>query len=109
MGSPLDDAAANLARTTPMSLEQARASMSRLGASPTYQLMDEWKGTLDVPDTETDPYIFMTTNGIDKASFRDALIEYRNLDTGYVASPWAMDEIGVLSADFINWYRWERL
>ena len=60
-------------------------------------------------DPETDPYMFMTANNIDQASFRSALTEYRNLDTGYCGSPWASDEIGVLSADFINWYRWERL
>lgn len=107
--SALDDAAANLARTTPMSLEQAVAALSKPGTAQTHQWTDEWNGAVDVPDTETDPHLFMTQEGITRADLGDALREYRTLDTGYMGSPWAMDEVGVLAADFINWYRWERL
>lgn len=60
-------------------------------------------------EVDTDPHMFMTANNIDQASFREALVEYRNLDTGWPESPWAQGEVGVLSTDFVNWYRWERL
>lgn len=60
-------------------------------------------------DPATDPHLFMTANNIDQNDFRAALVEYRDLDTGWPGSPWASDEIGVLAADFINWYQWERL
>ncbi|MGV8912222.1 MAG: hypothetical protein ACOH14_06340 [Rhodoglobus sp.] len=66
-------------------------------------------GLQESADPATDPHMFMATNNIGESDFRTALTEYRSLDTGYVGSPWAMDEIGVLAADFINWYRWERL
>lgn len=59
-------------------------------------------------DPATDPHLFMTQHGLDETAFREALTEYRNLDTGWVVSPWA-PEIGVLATDFINWFRWERL
>jgi hypothetical protein len=60
-------------------------------------------------DPDTNPHIFMTAHAIDKTTLRDALVEYRNLDTGYYGSPWEQGELGVLSTDFINWYQWERL
>lgn len=63
---------------------------------------------MDVPDAETDPHMFMTTERIERADLSEALREYRALDT-WDSSPWEKDEIGVLSTDFINWYRWERL
>lgn len=79
------------------------------GAKPSAFIKDEiWQAARNV-EPDTDPHMFMTANNIDQNDFRAALAEYRNLDTGYVGSPWAMDEIGVLAADFINWYRWERL
>lgn len=106
----LDDAAASLARGTMMSFEQAKASLARLGHSPTQVWIDEtqWKGATNMPDVETDPHMFATREGITKADLGDALREYRSLDT-WPGSPWADGEIGVLSTDFISWYRWERL
>lgn len=62
-----------------------------------------------VPDADTDPHMFMTAEGITRGDFSAALREYRALDTGWDASPWEQSEIGVLSTDFVNWYRWERL
>lgn len=81
----------------------------KLGATPTGAWIDEtpWKGAV-VPDTETDPHMFMTTENIERADFSEALREYRALDT-WDSSPWEKEEIGVLSTDFVNWYRWERL
>ena len=79
---------------------------TRRGHPITSWMLDEMGST--VPDTETDPHLFMTQEGITKADLGEALREYRNLDT-WDSSPWACDEIGVLSTDFINWYRWERL
>lgn len=58
--------------------------------------------------SEQDPHLFMTRENITKGDLGEALREYRNLDT-WDSTPWAHDEIGVLSTDFINWYRWERL
>lgn len=100
----LDDAAANLARTTDMTMREAKEHLERLGAQFT-QYSNEWMG-----DTvsEQDPHLFMTRENITKADLGEALREYRNLDT-WDSTPWARDEIGVLSTDFINWYRWERL
>lgn len=69
-------------------------------------VFDETRGNTD-PDT--DPHIFMVANNIDASTFRDALVEYRNLETGWPESPWEQGELGVLSTDFVNWYRWERL
>jgi hypothetical protein len=57
----------------------------------------------------TDPHLFMTANNIGTGALRQALVEYRNLDTCYYGSPWEPGELSVLSTDFINWYRWERL
>lgn len=70
--------------------------------------IDEPSG-FGVPDAETDPHMFMTAEGITRADFSSALREYRALDTGWDSSPWEQSEIGVLSTDFVNWYRWERL
>lgn len=70
---------------------------------------EAWQRSLGDVEPDTNPHMFITANNIDQADFRAALIEYRNLDTGYFGSPWAQDEIGVLAADFVNWYRWERL
>lgn len=67
-----------------------------------------WLGEASVPDTETDPHMFMTQEGIERIELSTALREYRDLDT-WDSSPWEKDQIGVLSTDFINWYRWERL
>ena len=106
----IDDAAANLSRTTSMSYEQAAAHLTRLGATPTTHYIDElsWKGA-KVPDTETDPHMFMTAQGITKADLGEALREYRALDAWPSGSPWVADETNVLTTDFINWYQWERL
>lgn len=79
----------------------------RRGARITAAWLDEMQGG-NVPDTETDPHMFMTQEGIDRADMSAALREYRDLDT-WDSTPWEKDEIGVLSTDFINWYRWERL
>ena len=68
-----------------------------------------FEGMQQSVDPATDPHMFMATNNIDEQDFRAALTEYRSLDTGYTSSPWSMDELDVLAADFINWYRWERL
>jgi hypothetical protein len=65
-----------------------------------------WDGS---GEPAVDPHWFMASNSIDTGTFREALVEYRNLDTGYYGSPWEQDELGVLSTDFVNWYRWERL
>ena len=69
--------------------------------------LDEPSG-VGVPDADTDPHMFMTTEGITRADFSAALREYREMDT-WDSTPWSRDEIGVLSTDFVNWYRWERL
>lgn len=74
-------------------------------AGRTQAWIDEPRG---VPDVDTDPHMFMTTENIDRAKLSAALREYRDLDT-WDSSPWAPDELGVLATDFINWYRWERL
>lgn len=79
------------------------------GASARLVIHDEWNPDGGTIEPATDPHLFMTANNLDKADFRAALAEYRNLDTGYFGSPWAQDEIGVLAADFVNWFRWERL
>ena len=62
-----------------------------------------------VPATETDPFMFMTTENITRADLSTALREYRALDSYLNPSPWEQDECNVLTHDFINWYRWERL
>lgn len=104
----IEAAARNLARTTPLSLADAREELNRVaGGRVTAAVFDEWKGET-VPDAETDPHLFMTKEGIDRGDMSAALREYRNLDT-WDSSPWEREEIGVLSTDFINWYRWERL
>lgn len=84
-------------------------SDGREGAPTGQWIMDEQWQQARTPEPDTDPHMFMTANNISPTDFRAALVEYRNLDTGYMGSPWAQDEIGVLSTDFINWYRWERL
>lgn len=83
-------------------------STGRRGAPITGWMLDQMGKGITVPDTETDPHLFMTQEGIDRADLSTALREYRDLDT-WDSSPWEKDEIGVLSTDFINWYRWERL
>jgi hypothetical protein len=106
----LDDAAARLSRSTSMPIDYAAEQLRNLGNHQTPAWVDEtrWKGALSVPETETDPHMFMTQEGITKSDLRDALCEYRALDT-WPGSPWADGELGVLSTDFINWYQWERL
>lgn len=79
----------------------------RRGARIAAAWLDEMQGG-NVPDAETDPYMFMAQEGIDRADMSAALREYRDLDT-WDSTPWEKEEIGVLSTDFINWYRWERL
>ena len=79
----------------------------RRGQRITAAWLDEMQGDI-VPDTETDPHMFMTQENIDRSDMSAALREYRYLDT-WDSSPWEKGEIGVLSTDFINWYRWERL
>lgn len=81
------------------------------GARITASMFDEMgkRGAALVPDTETDPHLFITQEGITKGDLGEAMREYRALDVPWPGSPWAPDEINVLSTDFINWYRWERL
>jgi len=107
----LEDATAKLSRSTSISLEQAAERLTQLGNHPTPPWIDEtqWKGSLAVPDTETDPHMFMTAQGITKADLGEALREYRALDAWPSGSPWEADETNVLTTDFINWYQWERL
>lgn len=102
----LDEAAAALSKTTPLSHDQARLVLSAVtrGHTITGAQIDE----MTIPNTETDPHLFMTAEGITKADLSGALREYRALDT-WPGSPWADGETDVLSTDFINWYRWERL
>lgn len=79
----------------------------RRGAPVTGFWVDETR-KVEMPDTETDPHMFMIQEGIRRNDLSEALREYRALDT-WDSSPWEKDDIGVLATDFINWYRWERL
>lgn len=119
--SEAEDAVRKMAEASGMSVVDAAASLQRFGRLPpsercghqaSHVWIDEakWDQAMnaEVPDTETDPHMFMTAENITKADLGEALREYRALDT-WDANPWATDEIGVLSTDFINWYRWERL
>lgn len=61
-------------------------------------------GIHDDPDTVmvTD---FQLEHLLDDTALREVLTSYRS-ETGW--SPWGM-EVGQLEADFLSWYRWEKL
>lgn len=64
----------------------------------------------DVMSESGDPEVFMVVERIDRVALGEALREYRSMDLSYVHdSPWEDDTLNVLTTDFINWYRWERL
>jgi hypothetical protein len=73
--------------------------------------MQGWMDETRPMDNEInqDPHMFMTAEGIDKATLGAALREYREIDTPWPGSPWQTESTDVLSVDFINWFRWERI
>jgi len=76
------------------------------------ELSADEKGTVarfEIHDDEYDEQqrvlVFQFDRGLSDAELRDALREYR-AETEY--SPWEMDEVGVLTTEFVSWFRWDR-
>lgn len=118
----VERAARDLARTTPYSVDEARAMLARLAP---LQLSADELGTVarfGIHDPEADPAsewepehaepasmtvaAFMAEHDLTRVDVGEVLREYRS-ETG-----WSAFELGardVLDSEFLNWHRWERL
>lgn len=73
---------------------------ARRGWSADYSIFDE---LAEQPETVAVD-VFMGNHNLDSVGMREALREFRS-EGGY--SPY--EDRDILSTDFLNWFRWERL